>query len=130
MPDYVLDTHTCVFALAAPKKLGTAAKRALKRVESGAERAWVPAAVVAEILMLHELGRIEVGLAELEEIFDSVPPFCFLPLDMAQLQHFASMAAIRDPFDRLIVSAARAVDAKLITKDGRISELSVVRTVW
>ena len=94
---YVVDTHACVFLLAAPRKLGANARRALERVESGRDAAWVPAAVVAEIVLLHELGRIRIGLPQLRETFDSVPRLSFLPLEIDQLDHFVSLTSIRDP---------------------------------
>jgi PIN domain nuclease of toxin-antitoxin system len=54
----------------------------------------------------------------------------FLALDLDQLNEFAALVAIRGPFDRLIVSAARSADATLITRDGRITETGLVETVW
>jgi PIN domain nuclease of toxin-antitoxin system len=127
---YVLDTHACVFSLVAPSKLGARAKRALRSVETGGGVAWVPAAVVAEILLLRELGRIDIGLAHLKTAFDQAPGFRFSALDMRQLDEFAALGAIRDPFDRLIVSATRVLEAKLVTKDQSIGELGLVQTVW
>lgn len=44
---YVIDTHACVFLLAAPRKLGASARTALERVESEHDEAWVPAASAA-----------------------------------------------------------------------------------
>ena len=58
--------------------------------------------------MLRELGRLEVGLVELKAALDSAPSLRFLPLDLAQLDEFALLPSLRDPFDRLIVSAARS----------------------
>ncbi len=127
---YVIDTHACVFLLAAPRKLGGDARRALERVESGHAEGWVPAAVVAEIVLLHELGRIRIGLPQLRETFDAVPGLRFLALDIEQLDHFVSLTTIRDPFDRLIVSAARSLKADLISRDATLSEGGLVRTVW
>jgi PIN domain nuclease of toxin-antitoxin system len=117
MSDVVLDTHACVFALVAPARLGKAARRALAGAEAGQAIAWIPAAVVAELVLLRELGRIEVGLPELRTAMEQAPSLRFLPLDLAQLDEFAAHRSIRDPFDRLIVSACRAVDAGLITRD-------------
>jgi PIN domain nuclease of toxin-antitoxin system len=37
---------------------------------------------------------------------------------------------MRDPFDRLIVSAARAIGAALLTRDGGIAESGLVETMW
>ena len=127
---YVVDTHACVFLLAAPRKLGQNARRALERVEHGHEEAWVPAAVAAEIVLLHELGRIAIGLPQLRETFDSIPGLRFLPLDLDQLDHFVSLTSIRDPFDRLIMSAARSLKADLISRDAALGESGLVRTLW
>lgn len=127
---YVVDTHACVFLLAAPRKLGANARRALERVESGRDEAWVPAAVVAEIVLLHELGRIRIGLPQLRETLDSFPGLRFLPLDLHQLDQFVSLTAIRDPFDRLIMSAARSLKAELISRDEELGESGLVRIVW
>lgn len=130
MPRYVLDTHACVFSLLAPKKLGFKARQALRSVETGVGVAWVPAAVVAEIVLLRELGRIEIGLAHLKTAMEEAPGLRFLALDLRQLDEFAALGAIRDPFDRLIVSASRAVEAKLLTRDRSIGELGLVQTLW
>ena len=63
MTTYVLDTHAFVLSLAAPKKLGREASRVMRRVERGQDVAYLPAAAAAEIALLHELGRIDLGVA-------------------------------------------------------------------
>jgi PIN domain nuclease of toxin-antitoxin system len=127
---YVLDTHACVFALGAPTKLGKKARSAMQAVEEGRSEAWIPAAVVAEVILLRELGRIEIGLAQLKTAMEEAPGLRFLSMDLRQLDEFAALGAIRDPFDRLIVSAARAVGAKLLTRDRSLGENALVQTVW
>jgi PIN domain nuclease of toxin-antitoxin system len=47
-----------------------------------------------------------------------------------QLDEFSSLTSIRDPFDRLIVSAARSTGAKLITKDESLADSGLVDVVW
>lgn len=130
MSRYVLDTHACVFALVAPAKLGAGARRALRSVESGAGVAWVPAAVAAEIVLLRELGRVEIGLSHLQTAMEQAPGLRFLPLDLHQLDEFAALGAIRDPFDRLVVAASRMLGAKLLTRDRSVGELGLVQTLW
>jgi PIN domain nuclease of toxin-antitoxin system len=127
---YVLDTHACVFMLAAPRKLGRRARAAIERVEGGRDQAWVPAAAVAEIVILRGLGRIGIGFPELKRAMESNPGFQFLPLDFVQLEEFAALAAIRDPFDRLLVSAAKSIRGVLITRDRSLADGDFVQTVW
>lgn len=102
----------------------------LKQVETGRAVAWIPAAVVAEIVLLRELGRVRIGLPELRAAVESTSSFRFLALDLRQLDEFAAHSGIRDPFDRLIVSACRVVDARLVTKDEALQESGLVRTLW
>ncbi len=130
MASYVLDTHACVYSLSAPRKLGPKARNALLSVEAGGSEAWIPAAVAAEVVLLRELGRINIGLSHVKTAMEAAPGLRFLPMDLRQLDEFAALGTIRDPFDRLIVSASRAVGARLITKDDSLQELGLVQTVW
>jgi len=128
--DLVLDTHACVYALSAPAKLGRDARRRLKQAEDGQGAVWIPAAVVAEIVLLRELNRIGIGLPELKAAVAQASPLRFLPLDLRQLDEFAALVALRDPFDRLIVSACRAMHAQLVSRDDGLQATGLVQTVW
>lgn len=129
MSEYVLDTHACLFALAAPKKLGRRARRALTQADERGEPVWIPAAAAAEITMLRELGRTELGVPALRQAFEE-SCWGFLPLDFRQIDEFAALSAIRDPFDRFMVAATRSVGGKLITRDETLRELGLVDVVW
>jgi PIN domain nuclease of toxin-antitoxin system len=126
----VLDTHACVFSLVAPSKLGRQARRAMEEVEAGASEAFVPAAVAAEMVILRELGRIEIGLAHLKTATEEATSLRFLPLDFRQLDEFAALGSLRDPFDRFIVAATRSLEARLLTRDRAIRDLGLIQTVW
>jgi PIN domain nuclease of toxin-antitoxin system len=127
---YVLDTHAYLLGVTAPKKLGKDALRILRRIERGEDEGLIPAAVAAEIVMLAELGRTEIGLPELKASLQDTQGLRFLSLDLAQLEVFAGLRNIRDPFDRLIASAALATGSRLITKDTRLSESGLVDVIW
>ncbi len=127
---YVLDTQACIWALSAPEKLGRQARAALGKVEAGHGEAWIPAAAVAEIALLRELGRTRVGLGELRTVFEETPHFAFLPLDLPQLDQFVALGSIRDPFDRLLVSAARSLGASLLSRDQALGESGLVEVIW
>ncbi len=116
--------------LTAPRKLGAGARAAIARVEAGRDEAWVPAAAVAEIVMLREAGRLGIGLPELRSAMEGAPSLKFLALDLAQLDEFVSLASLRDPFDRLMASAARSLRATLITRDSVLTETGLVATLW
>jgi len=129
MADLVLDTHACLFALGAPKKLGRRARRVLEEADAGGGCVWIPAVVAAEVVMLKELGRTELGLPALGRSLDQTC-WRFLPIDLDQIDEFAALAAIRDPFDRLIVAATRCASAKLVSRDAALTDLGLVDVVW
>jgi PIN domain nuclease of toxin-antitoxin system len=116
--------------LTAPRKLGARARAALESVEAGRDQAWLPAAVVAELLILRGLGKLGIGLPEVKNALEANLNLRFLPLDLVQLEEFAALSVIRDPFDRLMVSASRAMRARLLTRDQVISESGLIETVW
>jgi len=81
------------------------------------------------MLLLRELGRTVVGLPEVRGLIEQ-GSLSFLPLDLDQLDEFAALSSIRDPFDRLIVAAARQMGAALITRDESLAEAGLVSVVW
>jgi PIN domain nuclease of toxin-antitoxin system len=129
MAKYVLDTHAFVFALREPKRLGRRARAVLTRIDAGKDDGMVPAAVAAEVILLREKARTAIGLPELKQAL-SATRWSFVPLDLEQLDRFATLGALVDPFDRLIVAAALARDARLISRDQRIGESGLVDVVW
>jgi PIN domain nuclease of toxin-antitoxin system len=127
---YVLDTHACVFMLGDPHRLGARARAALESAESGRAEVFLPAAVVAELLLLRGLGRVGIGLPEIRAAMETSPSLRFLPLELDQLDEFAALGAVRDPFDRLLVSAARSLRARLISRDTGLAQAGLVEVVW
>ena len=75
----------------------------MRQIEAGRATARVPAAVAAEIVLLRELGRIGIGLAELKTAMEKAPSLRFLPLDLAQVNEFAAHSGVRDPFDQIFI---------------------------
>ena len=129
MAEYILDTHACLFALAAPRRLGRRARKALAQADRLGETVWVPAAVAAEVVLLKELGHTELGIPALRDAFARTS-WRFLHLDFEQIDEFAALGALRDPFDRLIVAAARRTGAKLISRDARLASSGLVDVTW
>jgi len=52
--------------------------------------------VVAEIVLLFEIGRTTIGLPQLQELFQEGGMLRFLPLDLDQLNEFAALASIHE----------------------------------
>jgi len=57
------------------------------------------------------------------------PGYIVLALDVEQAVEFGALAAVRDPMDRLILAAARVVQARLVSSDESLEGYGVER-VW
>jgi PIN domain nuclease of toxin-antitoxin system len=125
-----IDTHALIWYLSRPRKLGRAAARRLREADAGRTEVLVPAIVLIELTLLREAGRNVIGVPQVEALFAAQPAFQLLPLDLAQVHEFALLDSLRDPFDRLIVTAARSADAPLITADAAIDDSALVETIW
>ena len=130
MKEYVLDTHAFLWWAARPKRLGGAAARALRQVDAGRALAWVPSIVGVELSLLAESGRLGLGAAELQAATVRNSSLRILPHDLEQALQFALLRSLKDPFDRMIVAAARATHRPLLTADERIANSGLVEVVW
>jgi len=130
MKEYVLDTHAFVWWASKPTRLGRAAKRALRDVDAGHARAWIPVVVGIELTLLREARRGFIGVAELQAATLRNSAVRILPQDLSQAIEFSLLGGLKDPFDRMIVAASRAAKSPLITADERISESGLVTCIW
>jgi PIN domain nuclease of toxin-antitoxin system len=130
MKEYVLDTHAFVWWVSRPARLGSEAKRVLRAVDAGRARAWIPSIVGVELTLLGEAGRLRLGVAELEAATKRNDEVRILAHDLAQASEFAMVRSLPDPFDRMVVAAARATDLPLLTADATIASSGLVDVVW
>ncbi len=56
-------------------------------------------------------------------------PAGVLALDVEQALEFGALAAVRDPMDRLILAAARAMGSRLVSSHGALEGHGVER-IW
>ena len=125
-----IDTHALVWHLSKPKRLGRAAARLLREADAGRAEVLIPAIVPIELTLLRDAGRNVVGAPQIEALIASQPSFRLAPLEMAHAMEFALLQQIDDPFDRIIVAAARTAGVPLITADGNIAASALVQTIW
>lgn len=125
----VLDTHAVIWALQDDPRLG---KRAKALIASAKPRELAIAdTTLLEIAMLARKGSIQLTtsvralLENVEQRFHVCPINATIAADAMTLE-----LSHGDPFDRTIVATARALGAKLISKDRRIVESGCIETVW
>jgi len=125
----VTDTHALVWHLTEPRRLGKAARRYLASADRGRSLCHIPAISLIEIWLLYERGRLRIGPAQILEAVAGHNGYTVLALDIEQAIEFGSLTRIRDPMDRMILSAARATGSRLISRDDALDGFGVER-VW
>ena len=126
----VLDTHTWIWWLTTPDRVGRKAMRGIKK----ASRIGVSAISVWEIALKAKRGKLRFDrpyAVWLQEalVADS-------RIDLLPLSPQISIASVDlhwshpDPADRIIVASALALAAPLATADEQISDSGLVRCVW
>lgn len=126
----VIDTHALVWYLSDPKRLGKKARRHLSAVDKGRARVLIPAIVLVELALVREAGRRVIGPIEVEAAIAANANLEVLPLDLAQSKEFVLLGSCEDPFDRMLIAAARVVDAPLLSADQRIASSGLATVVW
>jgi PIN domain nuclease of toxin-antitoxin system len=114
------------------KRLARRARIAFDRADRGLNMIVVPFAVLEEILLLTEVGKVQIPLP-FRDFVISLHKADNLDLavnDTAILLEASTFTTMRDPYDRLIIAQARVAGVPLITGDERIQESGLVRTVW
>ena len=136
MMEYVVDTHPLVWHFWRPARLGAAAQAAFQAAETGLARLYLPAVVLAELVMVVEKGRVKwmtVTMADLMAQINHMrrsASYEFLPLEPDTVIASRTLIAVPEIFDRLIVAEALRLGLPLITHDTVITNSKVVPVIW
>ena len=129
----LLDTHAWLWWANGSPELSDEARRLVDR---GLDDAAVSISCISswEVAMLLARGRLELSIDAQRWIgtFEQMEGITFVPVDNAIALRAVSLPAPfhADPADRIIVATAIALDATLVTRDGRIRAYPHVRTAW
>ena len=132
LPAAVSDTHALIFHAAGSGVLGGRARRLFEAAERQQALVYVPCAVIWEVSLLARVGRVNLR-RQVREFFDDLfsnPSYHPYDLTADQVYCADELRFTRDPFDALIVAAARALDVPLITRDAAIRGSGSVRVIW
>ena len=109
---YLLDTHTLLWARAAPERLS---RDALTILESAESALHVSIATLWECAIKSSIGKLEVP----EDFYRIVAAdYEILPIETSHLEALERLPLHhRDPFDRMLVAQAQLGGLTLLTRD-------------
>jgi PIN domain nuclease of toxin-antitoxin system len=127
----LLDTHVVAWAADDPKRLSRDATSAIQRARRGGGLA-VSAMTVWELAQLVASGRVQVYGSVETSVRALIQDITVIPItpEIAALTTQFPEDYPRDPADRIIGATARAEGLTLVTRDERIRNCPLLKTVW
>ena len=128
----VADTHALLFHASASRALGRRAAAHFEACERQQALVYIPIAVIWEVSLLARVSRINLRRPVqgfFEDLFSN-PAYHSFDLTSEQVYLADELRFTRDPFDGLIVAAARTLALPLLTRDGDIRASGAVRAIW
>ncbi|MBI2547157.1 MAG: PIN domain-containing protein [Candidatus Aenigmarchaeota archaeon] len=127
---YATDTHSFLWFLTNDGRLGTQAKEIFNACDKGETIIFIPSIVLMESLVICEDKRVKLEFTEVLQKLENSFNYVVYPLDTDVVLECSKIEKIRDPHDRIIISTARLLNAKVITKDDKIVKSGLVETVF
>jgi PIN domain nuclease of toxin-antitoxin system len=132
LPAAVADTHALIFHALASRALGRRAAALFDACERRQALIYIPMAVMWETTLLARASRINLRRPVRDFFGDLFSNPAYHPIDLSpdQLYLADELRFTRDPFDALIVAAARTLELPLLTRDSTIAGSGAVPVVW
>jgi PIN domain nuclease of toxin-antitoxin system len=126
---YLLDTHAFLWAATDEDRLSTRAARAIHTTPY--EQLAISDVSLQEIGLLLHGGRISFHGSPATVLGNLLNYVSVLPITLEIAVTAPALAMTHgDQFDRIIAATAKVHRLSLITKDGNITDASVVATIW
>jgi PIN domain nuclease of toxin-antitoxin system len=132
VPAAVADTHALLFHAAGTGSLGRRAAAQFEACERQQALVYVPMVVIWETSLLARASRVNLR-RPVRDFFTDLftnPAYHSYDLTPEQVYLADDLRFTRDPFDALIVAAARTLELPLLTRDADIRASGAVRVIW
>lgn len=128
----LLDTHAMIWFLGSPERLSATARNELLQAVRNGKQIGYSAVSIFEIAYAVRRKRllltctIEEFIAAIEKKLTEIPLSAAISMSAANLPE----SFHGDPMDRMIAATAIARNCALITRDERIRDSNVCKTLW
>jgi PIN domain nuclease of toxin-antitoxin system len=129
MNRFVADTMALVLYLE-KRKMPALVKQSFEDAERHISEIVIPAMCLAEVAYLHERGRIQIKLSDVDNLLSAFSGFSVHPVDLPVVDHAFAISDIPELHDRLIAGTARKLSLPLLTNDPVIGASSFVVSLW
>lgn len=134
MTSVVADTHTLIWYIFDLNKFSEASLNALEQATNSGNPIYVSAISVVEIAYLVEKGRLpeDVFTRVLNALDDPKIGLVLAPLDrnISGKIGLVDRATVADMPDRIIAATALHLGFPLVTRDTKVQNLSIIKTIW
>ncbi len=127
---YVADAHSFLWFLTNDSRLSQKAKEIFRLCDQGKEIIAVPSIILLECLYVCEKKKVNLEFKEILIKIRGTYNYVVYPLDEEVILECENISKIKDLHDRVIISTAKILDARLITKDKEIKNSGEVETLW
>lgn len=133
MAGVVVDTHAIVWFLSRDSRLSSKARGVLRSAMAIGDVIHVPSICLVELTYLAEKGRLPAVARDelIRALDDPTIPCALVPLDrlVADALEGVKRSEVPDLPDRIIAATAIALQAPLVSRDGKV-RASQVETIW
>jgi PIN domain nuclease of toxin-antitoxin system len=128
----LLDTHVAVWIELAPEKLSRRARARIHDAKSAGEPMAFSCVTLWEIAYKNSRDQLELFVPCELFLTELEADFVVLPVDRKAAMYAAGLKDPfpRDPMDRLIAGTALANNLTLITRDEKIRQANLCKTLW
>jgi len=128
---YVADAHALAWYFTNDTRLGSQASRVFDLSEKGECLILIPTVVLAELFHISRKRRITLRFEELLQKAERETNFVVTDLDLATIKVLPQTLPLTELHaDQIIVATALLHEAKVLTKNGPISDCGLVETIW
>jgi predicted nucleic acid-binding protein len=127
---FVVDAHALAWFVSEDPKISETARVILRKAENSEVEVLVPTMILAELLYVAQKKRILFGMEEVIKKISKGGDFVIVPFDFPIFEEVMKLPLDLELHDRIIVATARIYEAKVLTKDEKITKSGVVAVIW